>query len=135
MIYPGVDDALFVGFAQATPTLFPFVECQARLVGAYAVGQYQPPPVDEMRRVIAEDQEFYTGHMVHSARHTQQLDYFLYEHDMRTKELPAGRRRAAEIGAPGRAGVAERLAHSGEPLAESAHTATELVTASDGGAR
>ena len=135
MIYPGVDDALFVGFAQATPTLFPLVECQARLVGAYAVGQYQPPPVDEMRRVIAEDQEFYTGHMVHSARHTQQLDYFLYEHDMRTKELPAGRRRAAESGAPGWAGVAERFARSGEPLPESAHTATQLVSTSDGGAR
>ena len=35
---PGIDDLLFAGFAQATPTLFPFVECQARLIAAYAVG-------------------------------------------------------------------------------------------------
>ena len=128
MIYPGIDDLLFVGFAQATPTLFPFVECQSRLVGAYAVGEYQPPSVAEMRRVIADDQQFYTGHMVHSARHTQQLDYFLYEHDMRTRELPAGRRRAAERGAPTWAGVGDRSTQD--------HAATtELVSARSGVAR
>ena len=35
------------------------------------------------------------GHMLDRPRHTHQLDYFVYEHDIRTKELPAGR-------APGR---------------------------------
>jgi hypothetical protein len=34
------------------------------------------------------------GHMLDRPRHTHQLDYFVYEHDIRTKELPAGRRRA-----------------------------------------
>jgi hypothetical protein len=33
--------------------------------------------------------------MVQRPRHTQQLDYFLYEHDLRTKEIPAGQARAA----------------------------------------
>ena len=32
MFSPGIDDLVFVGFAQSTPTLFPFVEAQARLV-------------------------------------------------------------------------------------------------------
>jgi hypothetical protein len=27
-------------------------------------------------------------------RHTQQVDYFVYEHDLRTRELPAGMARA-----------------------------------------
>ncbi|HEU5038748.1 MAG TPA: NAD(P)-binding domain-containing protein [Nocardioides sp.] len=94
MFKPGVDDLVFVGFAQAVPTLFPFVECQARLLAAYAAGHYRLPPVAEMERVIAEETEKYTGHMVPTARHTQQVDYFLYEHDLRTRELPAGRRRA-----------------------------------------
>ena len=40
MFKPGIDDLVFVGFAQAIPTLFPFVECQARLLAAYAVGRY-----------------------------------------------------------------------------------------------
>ncbi|WP_235735403.1 flavin-containing monooxygenase [Nocardioides alcanivorans] len=90
---PGVDDLAFVGFAQATPTLFPFVEAQARLVAAHLTGNYELPGVDEMERVITADQEKYTAHMVPSARHTQQLDYFIYEHDLRTKELPQGRAR------------------------------------------
>ncbi|WP_040517643.1 flavin-containing monooxygenase [Gordonia neofelifaecis] len=98
ILYPGIDDLMFVGFAQSTPTLFPFVECQARMVGAYAVGRYRPPAVDEMRRVIEEDMHKYTGHMLDRPRHTQQLDYFLYEHDMRTRELPQGARRAAAEG-------------------------------------
>lgn len=91
---PGVDDLAFVGFAQATPTLFPFVECQTRLVAAWLAGRWAPPPVAEMERVIDEDQHKYTAHMVQRPRHTQQLDYFLYEHDLRVKEVPAGLDRA-----------------------------------------
>ena len=51
------------------------------------------PP--EMERVIDADQQLYTGHCTDSARHTQQVDYFHYEHDMRTREIPAGIKRAA----------------------------------------
>ncbi|MEQ6903478.1 NAD(P)-binding domain-containing protein [Nocardioides sp. YIM 152588] len=91
---PGFDDLAFVGFAQAVPTLFPFVECQTRLVAAWLVGRYAPPSVAEMERVITEDEQRYTAHMVQRPRHTQQLDYFLYEHDLRTREIPAGLRRA-----------------------------------------
>ena len=40
--------------------------------------------------------------MLDRPRHTQQLDYFIYEHDMRTKEIPAGPRARA----PGRRGAA-----------------------------
>ncbi|MEZ0382972.1 flavin-containing monooxygenase [Mycobacterium sp. pW045] len=105
MFYPGIDDLVFAGFAQPTPTLFPFVEAQARLIGAYAVGRYRPPSVAEMRRVIDADMRKFTGHMLDTPRHTQQLDYFLYEHDLRTAEIPCGARRAAELGAPRWAGV------------------------------
>jgi thioredoxin reductase len=91
---PGLDDLAFVGFAQSTPTLFPFVECQTRLVAAYLVGQYSLPALAEMEQVITADEQKYTGHMLKTPRHTQQVDYFLYEHDLRTRELPTGRRRA-----------------------------------------
>lgn len=106
MFRPGIDDLAFVGFAQSTPTLFPFIECQARLVAAFAAGRYRLPALDTMERVIDEEQQKYTGHMLPTARHTQQVDYFLYEHDMRTKELPAGLRRAAAHGVPTLAGRA-----------------------------
>jgi hypothetical protein len=98
MFSPGIDDLVLVGFAQSTPTLFPFVECQARLLAAYAAGLYELPPVAEMQRVILEDERRFIGHMVPTARHTQQVDYFIYEHDLRTRELPAGRCRAERAG-------------------------------------
>lgn len=94
MFSPGLDDAVFIGFAQAVPTLFPFVECQSRLLAAYAAGRYALPSTAEMERVIDADQQRYTGHCTESARHTQQVDYYVYEHDLRTREIPAGVKRA-----------------------------------------
>lgn len=91
---PGIDDLAFVGFAQAVPTLFPFVECQARLVAAWAIDEWATPSGAEMERVIDADEERYLGHMLKTPRHTQQVDYFLYEHDLRTAEIPRGRARA-----------------------------------------
>ncbi|MBZ4262238.1 NAD(P)/FAD-dependent oxidoreductase, partial [Mycobacterium tuberculosis] len=57
MFKPGMNDLVFMGFAQAIPTLFPFVECQSRLLAAYAVGRYALPSVAEMERVIDADQQ------------------------------------------------------------------------------
>lgn len=91
---PGIDDLAFVGFAQATPTLFPFVEAQTRLVAAYLTGHYALPSATEMEQVITAEEQKYLGHLVESPRHKQQTDYFLYEHDLRTKELPQGLARA-----------------------------------------
>lgn len=98
MFKPGIDDLAFIGFAQAVPSLFPFVECQSRLLAAYAVGRYALPSVGEMERVIDADQKRYTGHCTDRPRHTQQVDYFDYfdyERDLRVRELPAGTKRAA----------------------------------------
>lgn len=94
MFKPGLDDVVFMGFAQAVPTLFPFVEAQARLLAAYAVGAYALPDHAEMERVITADEQLYIGHVTDRPRHTQQVDYFVYEHDLRTREIPAGRQRA-----------------------------------------
>lgn len=94
MFSPGIDDLVFIGFAQAVPTLFPFVECQSRLLAAYVVGRYALPPVSVMEQVIDADQQLYTGHCTDRPRHTQQVDYFHYEHDLRKRELPAGFKRA-----------------------------------------
>ena len=91
---PGFEDLAFIGFAQAVPTLFPFVECQSRLLAAYAVKRYALPPVAEMERGIDADQKMYVGHCTDRPRHTQQVDYFYYEHDIRARELPAGIKRA-----------------------------------------
>ena len=52
------------------------------------------PPVAEMERIIDADQQLHAGHCVDRPRHTQQVDYFYYEHDIRAKEIPAGVERA-----------------------------------------
>ena len=104
MFMPGIDNLVFIGFAQAVPTLFPFVECQARLLAAYAVGRYALPAIGEMEQTIDADQQLHAGHCTDRPRHTQQVDYFYYEHDVRTKELPAGAKRA-EARRPARAAV------------------------------
>lgn len=96
MFKPGMNDLVLMGFAQAIPTLFPFVECQSRLLAAYAVGRYGLPPVAEMEQVIDADQQRHAGHCTDRPRHTQQVDYFIYEHDLRVRELPAGAKRAAD---------------------------------------
>ncbi len=98
MFKPGIEDLVFVGFAQALPTLFPFVECQAGLLARYVVGDYRPPAEDEMHAVIRADHERFLGHMHDSARHRQQLDYHVYEYETRTKEIPQGAKRARELG-------------------------------------
>ena len=88
-------DLPFVGFAPPTPTLFPFVEGPARLAAAHLAGAYALPGITEMERVIVEDEQKYIGHVLKTPRHTQQVDYFIYEHDIRARELPRGRARAA----------------------------------------
>ena len=95
MFKPGIEDLTFVGLAQATPTLFPLVVWQARRAAAHLAGAYALPGITEMERVIVEDEQKYIGHVLKTPRHTQQVDYFIYEHDIRARELPRGRARAA----------------------------------------
>ena len=43
MFMPGMDDLVFIGLAQAIPTLFPFVELQGRLLAEYLSGDVGAP--------------------------------------------------------------------------------------------
>ncbi|MCW3040446.1 MAG: monooxygenase, partial [Solirubrobacterales bacterium] len=98
MLKPGLDDLVLMGFAQALPTLFPFVECQARLLARYLAGTYRPPTEEQMHATIAADEKLYLGHFAERPRHTMQLDYFTYVRDMEGRELPAGSARARAEG-------------------------------------
>ena len=98
MFKPGIENLIFIGFAQAVPTHFPFVECQSRTLAAYLAGRYRPPTPEEMQRVIAADEKRYVGHFAARPRHTQQVDYFHYVHDMTKNELPNGAKRVRRDG-------------------------------------
>ena len=101
---PGIDDLAFVGFAQTIPTLFPFVELQSKLVARYAGGDYAVPTVSEMEQTIGRDQQIHSGAYTDRPRHTMQIEWYTYEHDIWTREIPAGRRRAERGMAPKLAG-------------------------------
>lgn len=94
---PGVPDLFYMGLAQPLPTLVNFAEQQSKLVAAYLAGEYAPPPADEMRRIIAADEDYYTGQYYAARRHTIQLDF---DHYVRAlgKELARGAKRAAAGG-------------------------------------
>jgi cation diffusion facilitator CzcD-associated flavoprotein CzcO len=101
---PGIDDLAFVGFAQTVPTLFPFVELQSKIVARYVGGAYALPDVPEMEETIRRDQERHYGQVVDRPRHTMQIDWYIYEHDIRTHEIPEGRKRAEQGMSPKLAG-------------------------------
>ena len=94
---PGLPNLIFVGFAQAVPSIIKFVEIQTRWLAAYLDGQYALPSVDEMERIIAHDQRSANGGFVVTKRHTMQVDTRLYEWDL-NKEWKRGAKRAARGG-------------------------------------
>jgi hypothetical protein len=101
---PGIDDLALIGFAQTVPTLFPFVELQSKLVARYVGADYALPSAGEMEETIHRDQERLFGAVLDRPRHTMQVDWYLYEHDIWSKEIPAGRERARRGRAPKLAG-------------------------------
>jgi hypothetical protein len=92
------------------PTLFPFVELQAKLVGRYAAGDYALPSPAEMKATIVADQKRMWGDATDRPRHTMQIDHNVYEHDIQAREMPAGRERALRgegVSLPGNAAARE----------------------------
>jgi cation diffusion facilitator CzcD-associated flavoprotein CzcO len=90
---PGIDNLMFIGFAQAIPSIIGFVQDQAKWIAAYLAGEYALPPTEEMEAAIKRDEARQVSHYVASSRHTMQVDHVLYARDLR-KEWNRGRKRA-----------------------------------------
>jgi cation diffusion facilitator CzcD-associated flavoprotein CzcO len=101
---PGIDDLALIGFAQAIPTLFPFVELQSKLVARYVGGDYALPPIAEMEETIRRDEAIHNANYTSRPRHTMEIEWYTYEHDIWNREIPAGRERVANGMAPKLAG-------------------------------
>jgi cation diffusion facilitator CzcD-associated flavoprotein CzcO len=98
MFKPGIDDLAFIGLGQAIPTIFPFAECQAKLAARWLAGDWALPSQAEMEAEMRRDKRRH-GPWLPRARHTIQLDYYVYEYDLRKRVVPAGRARARAIAA------------------------------------
>ena len=105
MFKPEIDDLAFIGLGQAIPTIFPFAECQSKLAGRWLGGDWALPTPSEMADEIRRDERRYVRHYSSRPRHTMQLDYYVYEYDLRTRVVPAGQKRAPAAAAS-RPGVA-----------------------------
>jgi Flavin-binding monooxygenase-like len=115
MLKPGIDDLGFIGLGQAIPTIFPFAELQSKLAARWLSGDWAPPPRARMEEEIVRDEAFHTGHFVNKPRHTMQLEWYSYEHELKTRTIPAGQARAREGAPTGRdtAGRADALQAAG----------------------
>jgi hypothetical protein len=80
------------------------VELQSKLVARYAGGDYALPSVTQMEETIRRDQERHFGSVIDRPRHTMQIDWYVYEHDIWNREIPRGRERVARGMAPKLAG-------------------------------
>lgn len=115
MMKPGTPNLFYMGLAQPLPTLVNFAEQQAKLAAAYLTGNYLPPSPKEMEATIARDEATHLGQFYASKRHTIQVDFAVYVHDL-LKEIERGARRAKAAG--GRLPVAAKA--DAAPLAMAA---------------
>jgi hypothetical protein len=99
MLKPGIDDLAFIGLGQPIPTIFPFSEIQSKLAARWLSGDWAPPAEGEMEDEIRRDDEFHTGHFIDKPRHTMQLEWYAFQHELNTRSIPAGQARA-RAGAP-----------------------------------
>jgi cation diffusion facilitator CzcD-associated flavoprotein CzcO len=99
MLKPGIDDLAFIGLGQPIPTIFPFSELQSKLAARWLSGDWAPPGRAEMEDEIRRDEAFHLGHFIDKPRHTMQLEWYGFQHELKTRSIPAGRARA-RAGAP-----------------------------------
>ncbi len=117
MLKPGIDDLAFIGLGQPIPTIFPFAELQSKVAARWLSGDWAPPARPEMEAEIRRDEAFHTGHFTNKPRHTMQLEWYGFEHELKTRSIPAGQARA-RAGAPTGltlAGRASVLQGAGQP--------------------
>lgn len=95
MMKPGIDNLIFVGLAQAVPTIVPLGEKQGTFIIDYLTGRYQLPPVQQMEKTMVKDDAYHQAQYYKARRHTIQVDLGRYMKDL-FKELELGRKRASE---------------------------------------
>jgi cation diffusion facilitator CzcD-associated flavoprotein CzcO len=117
MLKPGVDDMAFIGLGQPIPTIFPFSELQSKLAARWLSGDWAPPAIAQMEQAIRDDEAFHTGHFTNKPRHTMQLEWYGYQHELLTRSIPAGQERARAGSPTGLASVGRGAALQGTELA------------------
>jgi hypothetical protein len=94
---PGIDNLAFIALLQPLGATMPLAEAQGRWVAAYLRGEYHLPPRAKMEAAMERERAQMFKRYVASKRHTMQVDFDNYLHDL-GRELKAGAARAREAG-------------------------------------
>jgi dimethylaniline monooxygenase (N-oxide forming) len=94
---PGIDNLFFVGLLQPLGASMPLAEAQGKWIAEYLCGDYRLPPVAVMNAQGGHERERMYDRYVASKRHTMQVDFDAYLHELRL-ERRAGRERARHAG-------------------------------------
>jgi hypothetical protein len=94
---PGIDNLAFIALLQPLGATMPLAEAQGRWIASYLRGEYHLPPRGQMERHMYRERERMLKRYVASKRHTMQVDFDNYLHDL-ANELKAGAARARRAG-------------------------------------
>ncbi|MCR9141002.1 MAG: NAD(P)-binding domain-containing protein [bacterium] len=94
-IQPGLHDLFFIGLLQPLGPVMPLSEAQAKWLAEYLTGEYALPSENEMQRQIEKTQAKMHKRYLNSARHTMQVDFEDFLHELK-KEVKRGRKRAKQ---------------------------------------
>jgi cation diffusion facilitator CzcD-associated flavoprotein CzcO len=97
VFHPRIDNVFFAGLLQPLGAIMPLAEAQGQWIAAYLRGEYALPRAGELRADIARERRRMFKRYVASPRHTMQVDFDAYLHELR-RERRAGERRARTQG-------------------------------------
>ncbi|TAL25309.1 MAG: NAD(P)/FAD-dependent oxidoreductase [Frankiales bacterium] len=98
VFHPTIPGLAFIGLVQPLGAIMPIAEEQGRLVADWLVGRYALPTGPEMAASMAADDEAVRRRYIGSKRHTIQVDFDLYLHELRAERAEGAKR--ASIPAP-----------------------------------
>lgn len=93
VVHPELPGIYFIGFLQPLGAVMPLAELQSQWVADLLQGRCALPDRDAMWQAIRKERRRMARRYVSSSRHTVQIDFFPYIHQIK-REIKRGRRRA-----------------------------------------
>jgi dimethylaniline monooxygenase (N-oxide forming) len=93
VFHPDIDDVFFLGLLQPLGAIMPLAEAQGQWIADHLKGEYALPPRPALLADVERDQAAMRNRYVASKRHTIQVDFDDYLHDL-DRERRAGAERA-----------------------------------------
>ena len=82
-VMPGVHNLFFVGLYQPLGSIMQPAELQGRIIGEYLLGRIEFPDEVRMRKDMAREQRSLARRYLRSPRHTMQVDFGPFMHQLR----------------------------------------------------